>query len=439
MAQERLPATQLETRQKTLSSQNQLLGTLLTKLNTLQDALGGLADADSINPSTAASSSSNVLVSAGSAATPGTYNLVVSQLARSQVMASSSTYSSLTDVAATAGSLTFTPATGDPVTVTLSGSTTLTGLAAAINNTEDIPVTASVVQTAPGTYKLVLTGKETGAPNAFTVTSTLSGGAGVTFTDTDGDNTYGDSAADLVQSALNASFTVNGLAVQSASNIVTGAVPGATLTLKKQDPSETVTVSVSRDEAEATSRIQAFMDAYNGIVLFMKEQDAADLAGRASLAKNPLLRGFRNNFRTALQANHPEAGTFTTLAQIGIGFDRTGKMTLDKDAFKTASTTSLSSVQTLLSGADGDGGVIGALVTAVTDYTEAGGLLSTARDRLTQQVKDIGTRLDALDARLAVRRLALQKEFLEADRLMQQLNSQGSSLSQLGVSFQRVG
>ena len=70
-----------------------------------------------------------------------------------------------------------------------------------------------------------------------------SGGEGLTFSSTDGDGITGNDPAELVQTALNASFTVNGLAVQSSSNIVTDVVPGATLTLKKAVQDENVAIT----------------------------------------------------------------------------------------------------------------------------------------------------------------------------------------------------
>jgi flagellar hook-associated protein 2 len=196
---------------------------------------------------------------------------------------------------------------------------------------------------------------------------------------------------------------------------------------------------VSRDADAAVALVQTFMNAYNDIVQFMKDQDAAALAGKASLARDPLLRGFRNAFRAALQDEYNDGGTFTRLAQVGVGFDRSGKLTLDRTVLNAAISSSATDVQTLLSGAAGDGGVFGALAATVEDYTKAGGLVGLARERLTTQTKGIESRLDALEARLAVRRATLQKEYQEADRLMSQLNSQGNTLTQLGVQFNSLG
>jgi len=50
-------------------------------------------------------------------------------------------------------------------------------------------------------------------------------------------------------------------------------------------------------------------------------------------------------------------------------------------------------------------------------------------------VKNLRNRLDALEDQLAIRREALQKQFIASDMLMSQLNSQGSSLSQLGGQY----
>ena len=216
-------------------------------------------------------------------------------------------------------------------------------------------------------------------------------------------------------------------------------MPGATLTLRKQDPTETVAISVSRDADGAAATVQSFLNAYNDIVQFIKDQDTAAAAGKDSISRNPLLRGFKAAFIGDLQGDYPVGGTFTKLAQIGVGFDRTGKLTLDKTVLNAAVASDRTSVQKLMSGTDGTGGVFGALDATLDEYTKADGLVKLARERLTTQVRGLDTRLDALQSRLDVRRLTLQKEFLEAERLMSQLTSQGNSLSQLGVSFKSLG
>jgi flagellar hook-associated protein 2 len=435
MTQERAPLTRLETQKTTLETQNTALGTLAGKLSAMQTAVDALRDTESLSLLTATSSDTGVGVSTTSGSTAGTYSLVVNELARAQVMTSTSTYTATTDVVATGGSITFTKSGGSPVAVTLTGSTTLQGLADKINATTDIPVTASVVQSAPGTYRLMLTAKDTGVSNGFTFTKALTGGGGVTFTDTDTDGTYGETAADNTQTALDASLTVNGLAVTSASNTVSEVIPGVTLSLKKKDPALTVTVDVQRDLSGAKTVVNKFVSAYNDLVTFMKDQQTAAVAGRASIARDPLLRGVKAAIGEALRDVYAEGGTLDALGKVGVGFDINGKLTLDNDVFDDAMAAAPLDVQALFSGTDGTGGAFGALNTLLEDYTQAGGLVATARTQLTDQVSSISRRLDQLDVQLAARRTTLQRQYMEADLAMTRLKNQSGALSALGGSY----
>jgi len=433
--QEREPIDRLDTQKKALETQKTAFGTLAGKLSTLQSAVDTLKDADSLSTLSATSSDTGVGVATTSGTVAGSYAIVVSQLAKTQVTASTSTYGALTDVVATGGTLTLTPASGSPVTVTLTGSTTIQELATAINDATDSPATATVVQSSPGVYQLVLTGAETGADNAFTITNALTGGSGLTFTDTDSDGVSGDSAADNTQAAVNASFTVNNLTVASASNTVTDVIPGVTLTLKTADPSTTVNVEVARDADAVKTTINKFISAYNDVLSFAKDQDTAAVAGKASIGRDPLLRGLKQAMREALQDSYAEGGTITRLAGVGIGFDVNGKMTLDADAFDTAFDAAPPDVQGLFSGPAGDTGAFGAVATLLDSYTQSGGLIADVRDRITDQVKSMSNRLDDMEARLEVRRAMLAKEYQAADAAMTQLHSQGSSLDALANQY----
>lgn len=436
MIQERAPLTRLENQKKTLESQNTAFSTLAGKLATLETAIENLGKADSLALLTATSSNAGVGVSATGGTVTGTYDITVTELARAQSTSSASTYGSLTDQVATGGTLTLTPGDGGAaVTITLSGPTTLSGLAAAINANEDSPAAASVVQTSPGQYRLVLSGKETGASNGFTITDGLTGGLGLTFTDTNGDGVSGDSPEDNTQSALNAALTVNGLPVTSASNTVTDVVPGATLSLTKKDPDAIITVKVNRDTTAAKDLVKKFVTAYNDLTTFAKDQNTAAIAGRTSIGRDPLLRGMRDALRSAVNGDYEDGGgAYTRLAAIGIGFDMTGKMTLDDKLFEKAAAKPID-LQQLMSGADGKSGAFGAMTKLVEEYTETGGLLGSIRERNDEQIRGLSRRIDSSTAQLEIRRRALQQEYIAADLAMTRLKSQSSALSSIGGQY----
>jgi flagellar hook-associated protein 2 len=433
MAQESQPLARMETQKTTLQTQNTQFSTLAGKLSTLQSAIDALRDPDSLKLLTASSSDTGVGVTSTGGTVTGAYTVSVTDLAKAQVLTSTSTYSSLTDVVATGGNLTITPAAGAPVVIPAGASITLQGLVDAINAETTSPVAASAVQTAPGTYKLMLTAKESGTANTFTVSKTLTGGGGLTFTDTDTDNIYGDSAADNTQNATNAALTVNGLAVTSSTNTVENVIPGVTLTLEEDDV--TATITVDRDIDGAKSLINKFISAYNDFITFTKDQTTAAAAGRASIAKDPILRGLRDGIGAALREDYAEGGSYDVLAMVGIGFTQDGKLELDADFLEDALNTAPVDVQGLFSGSDGTGGVFGELESLIDAYTQAGGLVADAKERIDDQITALNKRLDDLELRLLERRKTLQKEYIATDLAMSRLNAQSGSLSSLGGQF----
>src|SRR5262245_10430817 len=240
MSQAAIPLNNLQAKQNALKLQQTNFDTLQSKLGTLSSTATALSQPAQLASVTATSTDPTaVAVSASGSTMPGHYDIVVRELARAQVMASaSSAPDSDTTAVATAGSLTIAG-----VDITISQPVTLRQLAEAIN-ASDAPVTATVVN-AGSQYRLVLTASSSGAANAFTVTNTLSGGLGVTFTDTDQNGVSGDTAADNAVQASNADLSINNIQITSASNVLNEAIPGATITLLKRNPDATIGLDVS--------------------------------------------------------------------------------------------------------------------------------------------------------------------------------------------------
>lgn len=433
MKQERAPVTRLETQKKTLEQQNSLLGTLAGHLSTLESAADALASAMSLGVLAATSSNTGIVgVSTSSGSVPGTYDVVVTNRARAQVTATSNTFTQAETVASS-GTLSFLVAANPPVDVVVTGSMSVQQLADAIN-AANAPVTASVVQVTPGNYRLVLTGKATGAANAFTMTSSLAGGSGLTFADPNANNVYGEAADGNAVTAVNASLTVNNVPVTSASNTLSNVIPGATITLAGENPATTVRIDVTRDSQGMKDLVKKFTSAYNTVATFIADQRTAQVGGRANVSRDAMVRTLQTQLRTTLMAQYG-AGTTTQLASVGVGFDRAGKMTLDDTVFDAAIAADPAAVQTLFAGSGGSAGAFDAIAALVEDYTEAGGFVGGVRTRLTDQVENLTTRIDALEDRLERRRLQLQAEFTAADQIMSRLTKQSGSLSTLNNQY----
>jgi flagellar hook-associated protein 2 len=419
MTQESQPLTALQSRQSALKSRASTFDQLTSRVAALQQAAAKLTGDSLAGFAATSNDPAAIAATAGAAAMPGRYDVVVSALARAQVTASTTTAPDAdTTVVASGGTITI----GD-VTVTLSGAATLRQLADAINQTSDPPARATVVQTGPGSYRLVLTARDTGLANAFTVTNGLTGGTGVSF------------GANAVEAA-DAAFTVNNIPVTSASNVVESAVPGVTLTLFREDPAKSIAIDVTADNAALKTRIESFVTAYNDLVTFATDQAAA--AGRGdqtSIGRDPLLRQLRNQLRSALSSEYATGGALTALSQAGVELTRTGTLELNAARLDEALAGGTAGLAALFTGTEGNPGVFAGLDGLLDNYPQGDGLLPGARRQLTEQASRFDAQIAAMQDRLALRRAALQREFIAADQAMTMLKSQTSSLAQFGAQL----
>jgi len=431
MQQESQPLQALQTRQSDLSTLNSQYATLATRLGAIESAADDLSTPDVVQQFTATVSDPGALTATASAgAVAGRYEIVVNELARAQVTASATTTPDTdTTIVASGGQLTI-----GGVQVTISGNVTLKGLVDQINGTAGVPATASIVQTAPGQYRLVLTGTDTGTSRAFTIVNGLTGGAGLAFSDTNGNGVSGDSAADNAVQATDASLLVNNLPVTSASNTLTSVIPGTTVTLTAKDPAKTVVVTVSGDNAALIGKVQSFVTAYNALVSFANDQSKAAAGGQTNtLAHDSVLRELRDALRSALLGAYG-SGTFTHLAEVGLGFDRNGNLTLDTTALNDALGRDPASVTALFAGTATAGGAFSAIQDLVRQYTQAGGFLPEAQQTVQGQIDQLGRQIADMQDRLAVRRAALLQEYIAADQAMTALKAQSGSLASFGSS-----
>lgn len=415
MSQESQPLTLLANKRTSLSSQSSAYGVLAGYVGSLESAAADLATESSVAGRSASSSDASVVsASASSSALVGAYDVVVNKLARAQVTATTaaSAVASTDTVVANGGSLTI-----NGKTVSLSGDTTLAGLSAAINETADIGVRSTIIS-ADGKYQLVLTGTEAGASNAFTVQNDLTG------------STLAFSATNAVN-ASDADFTVNNVRVTSSTNTVTGAIPGVTLTLSKESTTPTV-VSVAQDTTRGKDKLKAFVSAYNTLVSYIDSQNKTAANGdTGSIGRDSLLRSLRRQLNSTLLAQPGVSGSLAHLSELGVAFERNGTITFDESTFDSAAETNFADIEKLLAGDGTSGGVFDAVQTTIKQYTSAGGLLSGTRTRLTEQISTLDDRIADMEERLALRKLALQKEYAAADSAIATLNSQANSLSGL--------
>lgn len=152
--------------------------------------------------------------------------------------------------------------------------------------------------------------------------------------------------------AKDAAYTIDGIARTSATNIVSDAVAGATITLLK-DASQgtaTTTINLNRDTDQIKTAFKSYMDAFNGLVDFVKSASAFDAK---TFDSGPLFGDIATtdavaSIQNALFKVVPGGGSFQSLADLGFGLDSDGKLTLDESKLQTALDTDADGVRKIM-------------------------------------------------------------------------------------------
>ncbi|ASU38042.1 flagellar hook protein [Herbaspirillum sp. meg3] len=169
----------------------------------------------------------------------------------------------------------------------------------------------------------------------------------------------GSSMGQLVK-AQDAKISIEGVVVASPSNKVKNAISGVQLNLSKVTTStDKFTLNISNDTSGMTSAANTLVTAYNSLLKSVKDmtkQVISKKLGEASqsapLASESSVKTLMSQLRTALTAS-VEGGGQTSLAQIGITFQKDGGLALDATKFSAAITNDFEGVSKLFSSKNG--------------------------------------------------------------------------------------
>jgi flagellar hook-associated protein 2 len=405
--------TQLTNQANKLDAQVSAFGTFTSALDGLQSTLSALETPSQLAGYDATVADKSVATAtASSSAVSGTYSLSVQNLATSQTLTSAPVANSSTIVGT--GTLNISVG-GASVSINVTASNnTLAGIADAINGATNNPgVSASIITSTDGA-RLVLSGDTTGAGNSIKVTETDGGGGLSSLLYDPANNLTG---LTQTQAASDANFTLNGYPATSAGNIVGGALSGVTINLLGASAAgATTSLTISPDTTGAQTAITNFVTALNTALSSVQTLTAynASTQTAGALQGNATLEAFQNQLQSILGTiSSSNPGTAKSLTDLGITSDAsTGQVDVDPTKLSTILTSSLSSVGTLLGGKNGIVTQIGSLV---TQYTQAGGILSTINQGLQSGLSNIASRQATLNTQLATYAATLTAQYNAMD------------------------
>ncbi|MFP5474076.1 MAG: flagellar filament capping protein FliD, partial [Gammaproteobacteria bacterium] len=277
------------------------------------------------------------------------------------------------------------------VDVAISEGDTLSTVASKIN-AAGAGVTASVVTDLSG-QRLVMRSATTGEAAGFQVSASGSGtGTALSGLAFDAPGSGAGMAANSVQWAANSVATVDGVTVTSATNTVTGAVLGLSLTLS-QLSADPVTVTASTDTNALTNAIQGFVNAYNNINSQINSLTSYDAASKKAglMQGDSMVTGLQTMMRR-LVGTANASGTFTTLSQLGISIGKSadGGLTLDSTKLSEALANPDAVKTFFMGGSDGAGGTTDGWASRFSAFTQGAvgtdGTLETRTAALQKQL-----------------------------------------------------
>jgi flagellar hook-associated protein 2 len=413
-----------------LNQQMSAFGTFNSALATFQATLATLQDPTQLAGRTATLGDATIATAtATSSAVAGQYSIAVQNLATAASLSSQPVASAGSTVGT--GTLNISLGTRSASISIDSTDNTLQGIAAAINSASNNPgISASIITTTAGA-RLVLSGTQTGAANAITISQSGGDGglAALQYPPTvSGTVTTG---LTQTQAALDANFSVNGFAATSPSNQVSAAITGVTFNLLKPTALATpTTLTVGNDTAGARTSVGTFVTALNGLLTSIQSLTSYDPSTQIAgpLLGNATVQSFKNQLSKILgQVN---AGINTgpnSLSALGINANPQGTYSTDSNKLSNALTGSLSSVASLLSGPNG---IATQLNTFVNQYSQAGGLLDTISNSLKSSLSSNAAQMTALTARMSVYSATLTAEYNAMDAAVALLKQTQTFLTQ---------
>ncbi|WP_339453668.1 flagellar filament capping protein FliD [Pseudomonas sp. EA_5y_Pfl2_R50] len=434
--------TQIDSATKTNTLKISGVGTLKSALAAYQKAMTDLGSktnpafagytATSGTPATLTATSDNTAVS-------GTYSVVVNNLATGSKVASAS-FAGGAASAIPSGTLKISQ-NGTDYNVAIPANATLQSTRDAINTAQGSNgISANIVTDSSGASRLVISSNKTGAGSDLTV----SGIAGLEIDGTQvmsATPTAGESGA-VGAIAMDAKLTIDGLAVTSKSNTVTGAVSGLNMTLVSASATPVV-VKVDTNATGLQASVQQFVDAFNTLKNTIDTLSKATpdedgkLTVQAAFTGDSMPRTLLADLRAQLTTSSP--GDLAVLSQLGVMTNRdTGNLTLDTTAFNKAMAQPgmTGKVQQLFSGTNDTNGLLARMSKAVDPYLKASadgkttsGLLDQRLTILNNNTRNLTSQQLALDLRVANLTKTLTAKYNAMDLLVGQMKATASNIT----------
>ncbi|MDX9741486.1 MAG: flagellar filament capping protein FliD, partial [Gammaproteobacteria bacterium] len=253
---------------------------------------------------------------------------------------------------------------------------------------------------------------------------------------------FNDSATHMLQTQAAADvegLEIDGIAVTSASNTLTGLIEGVQIRLREPG---TTTLDITRNDDAFVDAIKEFVDRYNALVNTIGNLSSydADTGTAGQLNGDSLLRTVQGQVRDVMsRLIGSNDAAFRHLSQIGLSHgavDSTlnGTLVLDESRLRAAIAEDHAGVAALFSAASGEqdapAGYAVELNRVISGMLGGSGLFASVTESINDRIGDIGRQREQLELRMAAFEERTRAKFNAMDILVAQLRSTGNFLTQ---------
>tara|TARA_B100000749_G_scaffold279661_1_gene273100 strand:+ start:85486 stop:86862 length:1377 start_codon:yes stop_codon:yes gene_type:complete len=424
---ERIPIKNMETKKMKSEARLKLVNELDEGMNKIKDSIGTLASVRGFNDYKLTSGDNNIVsgtVDPNSAAS-GSWNIEVVELAQ-KAAAITNGFPDKDRTEIGTGYFRFETPDGDREVYIKGNTSTLEGAMNAINRA-NLGIRASIINDRKDSdrpFKLMLSGENVGGENRIEYPTLY-------FLDGDQDIYF-----DEEREAKNGLIKVDGFEFEVDSNQLTDIIPGVTVDLKQAAPGRQVNVSVSEDREVVSGKVKEFVDAVNGVLSFIQNQNrlTENTDTSQTLGGDGLLRSIENRFRRLLQGSVVGvSGSVNRLNQIGIEFNRNGTLTFSQEKFDGALAANPDGVQQFFAGDGFATGFIPSLKrTIATVQDQVFGPITVRKKALQNKIRQIDDRIGQKERQLEKKEQSLRRKFANLEQNMSRLKNQMSQVGAMG-------
>lgn len=436
---EKLPIAQMETRKAKIENKKSLLADLTKRVDDLRGSVYANKSNRSFREFSVNVSGNGIGATVDkNTAVPGTYQIEVLQLAQKS-SAISNGVEDKDNTYVGVGYLQYELPDGSTKEIYIDEDhATLKGISKLINGDAENGMSANVVNSGDGSdepWKIIITLNETGDsqkatfPNLYLV----DGEVDIWF--------------DAEREAKDAKIKLDGFELEIPANSTTELIPGVTLDLKKAEVGNELTLDIKEDTTKMTEKIGDLVEKINSIISFIKEQNAMDESTDTSqtLGGDITLQTLESRLRSTVFSGINTKFGSKRIGDLGLTFQRNGMLKLDSDKFQSNLDNNLEMVGQVVNGIytlEGGkvNGFIDNLDQLITDATKRpGGILSSRKEGLSTQIKNIDRRIDTKQRQIARKEEHLKAKFARLEETISRIKTQGSGLAGMGNPVQQLG